>query len=341
MRNLNKNNLRMALSAAAAMLVLILDGKTALEGTSEGLSVCLCTLIPSLFPFFLLSSLLTGALSGQAIPILKPVDKLCRIPAGAESALAIGLLGGYPIGAQSVALMHRAGQLSGQQAARMITFCNNAGPAFIFGILSGMFTSPVMPWLLWSIHICSAVMVGILLPGDRQDQPIQSSFHHLSLTELMIQALRAMALVCGWVIIMRMVLTFLDRWFLWMLPTPAQVAASGILELSNGCIQLLRIDCEGLRFIVAAGLLAFGGICVTLQTASVTSGISMVLYFLGKVLQSSVSILLAYLMQWMLPPTARYHSPALLFVTAIVLIGSVLALRYHKKSSGIPAIIGV
>ena len=341
MRNLSRKNLRMALSAAAAMLVLILDGKTALEGTSEGLSVCLRTLIPSLFPFFLLSSLLTGALSGQAIPILKPVAKLCCIPAGAESALAIGLLGGYPIGAQSVALMRRADQLTGQQAARMITFCNNAGPAFIFGILSGMFASPVMPWMLWAIHICSAVIVGILLPGDRQDQPVQSSFRHLSLTELMTQALRAMALVCGWVIIMRMVLTFLDRWFLWMLPDAAQVAASGILELSNGCIQLLRINCEGLRFIVAAGLLAFGGICVTLQTASVTSGISMALYFPGKVLQCSISILLAYLMQWMLPTTARFYSPALLSVAAIVLIGAVLALRYHKKSSGIPAIIGV
>ena len=338
---MSKKNLRMALAAAAAMLVLILDGKTALEGTSEGLSVCIRTLIPSLFPFFLLSSLLTGALSGQAIPILKPVAKLCRIPSGAESLLAIGLLGGYPIGAQGVALMHRAGQLRNPQAARMITFCNNAGPAFIFGILSGKFTSPAAPWLLWAIHICSAIFVGILLPGDLQGQHVSSSCRHLSLTELMTQALRAMALVCGWVIIMRMVLTFLDRWFLWMLPTPAQVAASGILELSKGCIQLLRIDCEGLRFIIAAGLLAFGGICVTLQTASVTSGISMALYFPGKVLQSSVSILLAYLMQLAFPPEARYHSPALLSVAAIVLIGAVLALLYHKKSSGIPAIIGV
>ena len=165
---MDKHNLRTAIAASAAMLVLILDGKTALTGASEGIGICLNTLIPSLFPFFLLSILLTGALGEQDIPLLRPVAKLCRIPNGAESLLAIGLLGGYPVGAQNVALAYRSGQLSKEQAARMITFCNNAGPAFIFGILGSIFSFPAVPWLLWTIHIISALLVGISLP-DAQD----------------------------------------------------------------------------------------------------------------------------------------------------------------------------
>ena len=151
---MKKQNLRIAIAAAVAMLVLILDSRTALAGASEGISICLNTLIPSLFPFILLSILLAGSLSGQEIPILRPATKHCRIPKGTESLLAIGFLGGYPVGAQNVALLHRAGQLSDQQATRMITICNNAGPAFIFGILGSMFSSCAVPWLLWMIPMC-------------------------------------------------------------------------------------------------------------------------------------------------------------------------------------------
>ena len=37
------------------MLALILDGRTAIEGARQGIGLCLRTVIPSLFPFFVLS----------------------------------------------------------------------------------------------------------------------------------------------------------------------------------------------------------------------------------------------------------------------------------------------
>ena len=39
--------------AGFGMLVLILDGKTALLGMRDGLEICLWTVIPALFPFLL------------------------------------------------------------------------------------------------------------------------------------------------------------------------------------------------------------------------------------------------------------------------------------------------
>lgn len=338
---MKKQNLRTALSAAAAMLVLILDGRTALSGASDGISICLNTLIPSLFPFFLLSILLTGSLSGQEIPILYPVAKLCRIPKGAESLLAIGLVGGYPVGAQNVALLHRAGQLSDDQASRMIAFCNNAGPSFIFGILGCMFSSPVIPWVLWAIHIGSALLVGMMLPGERSSTSVSSFPRKICLTDALAKSLRTMGLVCGWVVLMRMTIAFLQRWFLWMLPLSMQIAAGGILELANGCIQLDCISCEGLRFILASAFLALGGICVMLQTASVASGISMSLYFPGKLLQGVISVLLSCAVQYLFPAVQRCDSGVIPAISAVILVGTLLSLQHFKKSSGIPGFIGV
>ena len=46
------------------ILVLILDGKTALAGAMAGMELCMKTVIPSLFPFLFLCSLLTNSLWG-------------------------------------------------------------------------------------------------------------------------------------------------------------------------------------------------------------------------------------------------------------------------------------
>ena len=76
----------------AAILILIFDSKTALLGAREGLTLCSYTVIPSLFPFLVLSILLTDALSGSSLRLFKPIGKLCKMPEGSESLILIGLL---------------------------------------------------------------------------------------------------------------------------------------------------------------------------------------------------------------------------------------------------------
>ena len=51
---MRKKQLWTGIAASMGMLVLILDGKTALEGARQGIELCLRTVVPSLFPFFLL-----------------------------------------------------------------------------------------------------------------------------------------------------------------------------------------------------------------------------------------------------------------------------------------------
>ena len=111
-------------------------------------------------------------------------------------------------------------------------------------------------------------------------------------------AITVMATVCGWVVLFRVLLAFLKRWIFWILPAAVQVAVTGILELSNGCCELLSVPDVSARFCICSGLLAFGGLCVTMQTVSVTAGLSMKPYFLGKLLQTLFSLALAGLMAY-------------------------------------------
>ena len=69
---MSKRKILTASLSASGILLLILDGKTAISGASEGLQLCIRSVIPSLFPFFVLSNLLTGTLLGQDISVFRP-----------------------------------------------------------------------------------------------------------------------------------------------------------------------------------------------------------------------------------------------------------------------------
>lgn len=287
----NKGSVLKTACTALGLLILIVDARTALLGAREGIDLCMRSVIPALFPFFILSGILTEALYGKSIPILNGICRLCRIPIGSSGLLAIGMLGGYPVGAKVVAKAYEIGKLSKADAQRLLGFCSNCGPAFLFGIVGSQFDSKHLAWLLWALHIISALAVGILIPG-KTDTVFSANAGTVTLPQAMKQALHTMAEVCGWVIVMRIVIAFLTRWALWLIPTNAQILLVGLLELTNGCLRLKEISSVAQRFLFASLILGAGGLCVGLQTVSVTKALGTGMYFPGKLLQTSVNSLL-------------------------------------------------
>ncbi len=318
------------LMAGSILLILILDGKTALLGGQAGMELCIKTAIPSLFPFFLLSIYLTNVFSRSGLTLLTPIAKLCSMPIGSESILLCAFLGGYPVGAQAVAQACSSGQLTHREGNRMLSFCSNAGPAFLFGMVARFFPDPYVPFQLWGIHILSAVLVAMMLSGDASSKSVSASPRPMTLSAAMTAAITSMGTVCGWIILFRIFIGFLDRWVLWLLPQPIAVTFVGLLELTNGCCLLNEVAPMELRFVLCSGLLAFGGLCVVMQTQSIAQGLSIWSYLKGKLLQTAFSILLsASMVVHIFVPTA-----AMLFLSAILI-------RKSQKSSGNPAAVGV
>jgi hypothetical protein len=285
------------IAAAVAMLMMILDTKVALSGAQAGVELCLRTVIPSLFPFIVITILVNSNLTGYRIPFLKPIARLCGIPQGAEALLLLGLLGGYPVGAQGVSEAYHSRRISRNDAQRLLGFCNNAGPAFIFGMLGCMYEKPLFPWMLWGIHILSAILVGCILPNKSKESCQLSTQSVISTSQALEKGLKTIGIICGWIILFRVLIVFLERWIFWFIPKQIQVLIIGLLELSNGCFAVHSITSQGLRFVICAAVLAFGGICVYMQTISVTGDLHGGMYFPGKIIQTCISILIAIFLQ--------------------------------------------
>lgn len=313
--------------AALGMLVLILDSKNSIAAASQGVDICIRTVIPSLFPFFVLSILLTGSMGSSFA--LVPLEKLFRVRR-CGPILITGLLGGYPVGAQAAAQGYSSGQLSRAQAHSLLMFCSQAGPSFLFGMASHQFPEGKYAWLLWLVQISSALCTARMIPAPEGAKTAMDQVSSITLSQAMKKAVFAMASVCGWVVLFRVILDFFRRFIFFLFPKSIIILLSGLLELTNGCLMLSEIPSVALRFLWAALMLNFGGICVMMQTSSVIGGLELKYYVRGKLLQTLISLLISLAF--------------LGFYAALIPVLILLFLsdrRIIRKNSSIPAVFGV
>ena len=295
---------------ALALLILIMDSKYALESASAGVDLVIHTVIPALFPFFVLSGLLTSIF---------------------ENGIVLsGLLGGYPVGAQAISQAYSDGRISKEQAKRLLPVCNQCGPAFIFGMAGVLFKDVRICFALWGVQILSSMVTAWIIGGGKPSPPASSGSAFPSPAALMRKSITALSSVCGWIIIFRMIYGFLERWILWVLPQTLQAGICGLLELANGCSALSKISDTTLQFQLCAITMSFGGICVMMQVFSVCHpDISKSYYFPGKVLQSAICGLLVALL-------LRKFT---VFTGILVMIGTicVIIFRIQKKTVAFPS----
>ena len=161
---MGKRNFLKGIMAAIGLCILILDSSLALQGAQDGIELCIKTVIPALFPFFVVSMLLISSISADIPHPLSVLSGCFGIPRAASPVIIPALLGGYPVGAKSAADFYRQKRIRKQEAERLLAFCSNAGPSFLFGMVAGFFPERKTVWLLWAIHILSAYLTAISIP---------------------------------------------------------------------------------------------------------------------------------------------------------------------------------
>lgn len=290
------------IAAACGMVFLIVNVNTAQESAKLGVALCLETVIPSIFPFLVLSCIMVSFLSDTSSVFLAIIAKQFGISDGLESILIPIFLGGYPIGAKTVASLHTQGILKKKDAERYLSFANQAGPAFLFGMLPHAFSSVKMVFAIWAIQICSAWIVSGLF--HQEVSLCKESYAKQKTPAILEDSINAMAKISGWIVLFRIGISYLDQLCLKNADPNLRITLLGIVELSNGCLALNNIGNEMLRFIVCNGLLSFGGICVIFQTISVCRDLHIYYYVVGKLLQTGVAVILSWFgwnYPWILP----------------------------------------
>ena len=308
----------------------------AIAGAKDGLLLCFNVIVPSLFPFFVLSSLVVdlglAAYLGRAMEgLMRP---LFRVSGSCAAAVALGFIGGYPVGARTALQLYQQGLCSKTEAERLLSFCNNSGPAFILGVVgAGIFGDSRVGLLLYLTHALASLLVGLLFRfygGGRRDgrahtahsKPIQTVTLPAAFTGAVARALQSTLGICAFVVFFAVVLRLLSAYgvlsavaaLLSLAGFEAEWArrlVAGLLELSSGVASLQGGAHLAGRVSMAAFMLGWAGLSVHCQVLSflVDSGLSAKVYLAGKLCHGLIAAGLTYAVTRLFPlsaPVADY-----------------------------------
>lgn len=312
---------RTTLFLLLAMVFLILDSRCAADSAREALFLCGKTLIPSLFPLFVLGGMLVPALVQIRIP------GLSRILGFPEGYFLLGLLGGYPLGAACIARAAERGDLRAEDAERLTGLCSLCGPGFLFGVV-GTLLSPGAAAVVFALQLEAALLTAALWPGATTTR-IQAQAEAVSLSDTLNKATQSILTVCGWVTLAAVAAGFLRRWVLALLPEGIAVVLTGLMELTNGILAAGNLGKDA-RFLLCGLFASFGGISVLLQIRGVSPGIRMGQCIGQKTVHAVITTALAFLyLRTGIP--ALFQIPALLFAKIAVEIPSGMMYNVRRK----------
>ncbi len=334
-RRRTAGNILSALACAALCAGLLFFPAESVEAAKRGLRMCAELIVPSLFPFFVLSSFmielgLAEALGGLARPVMRGVFGLggsCSLP------FLLGFVGGYPVGARAAIDLYERGEISRGEALRLLSFCNNSGPAFILGVIgAGVFCDSRAGLLLYLVHFVSSVAVGVIFRGYRvgketkpeKELPKQKVAKSVAacFTSSVGGAFSSVLGICGFVVFFSVAIRLLI--LSGLIPAAAKGAAfllrplgvtaasaeeliSGMIEMTSG-VSALRGAAGSLErnAVMAAFMLGWAGLSVHFQVLAflTKSGLSSKTYILGKLLHAVISALLAALVFSVYSPSA-------------------------------------
>ncbi len=348
------------LGLTAAILSLVVFPSESVSAAKAGIDLCLKIIVPSLFPFFVISSLIINlGLADRAGRILAPVMRpLFGVGGAASSALVLGFLGGYPVGARTAAALYSDGTITKTEAERLLSFCNNSGPAFILGVVgAGVFGSSRAGLFLYSVHILVSVAIGFMFrqwgeykPYDKhvchkphKREPFASAF-----VESVKSSFMSSIGICGFVIFFTVVVRLLycagvipfisNTIYSVLSPLGIDKAwgerlFTGIIELSSGVWSLKEAGSLPGSIVMASFMLGWAGISIHCQTLSILSesGLKSNTYVIGKLLHGIISALLTYILSQIflfespaafffseLPESARPIRPGIIFAVSII-----------------------
>lgn len=145
-------------------LLMFLFPQATFDGAKYGLETWAFTLVPSLLPFMIVADILIqlGVVNFLGVllePLMRP---LFRLPGSAGFVVAMGFTSGFPMGALLTDSLYEKKLCTKNEAARLVTFTNNASPLFLLvAIPVSMLHAPEVGWILLAAHYCANLLIGL------------------------------------------------------------------------------------------------------------------------------------------------------------------------------------
>ncbi len=304
-------------------LLLLRNAEFAIRHMSDGLRLCVRTVIPSLFPFMVLSELLTqtGAaeLVGRLLP--RPLRRLFGVSRDGACAVLLGLVCGFPIGAKSAAALYRAGRIDRSELCCVLTFSNIPSSAFLISAVGvSLFGSRAFGTRLYLVTLTSALLTGLVgarwrakkdsqhakksaPPHEAKPPALKKAGAVACFTDAITSSALALLSVCAFVVFFSAFVGTVESMLQALaLPNAAQSLCYGFFELTGGTARAAACASPTAEYLCAF-LAGWSGLSVHCQIMSLCAdtGVSFRPYLLAKLAQGLLNLPLLFLANAILP----------------------------------------
>ena len=274
------------------LVAIIISPKTSSDGIKNGITLLLSTVIPSLFPFLVLSSYIA---SSKAFVILsdifkKPTNLFFRINPYGFTPILMGLVGGFPIGAKITADLYKQNKLTQNEAERLMFFTVNSGPAFtITAVGLGMLSNYYLGVILFLATVLSSLTLGFLCSFLSDKKPlvknvISSQNNEFAFINSVSSGANAIINISAWILTFSCISAIIDSL---SLNKNFSLFLNSIMEVTNGC----KICSGKMSLPVISAILGFGGFSVICQCSPylVTCSVKMKHFLVSRIFNSALS----------------------------------------------------
>ena len=277
------------------IIIIISNPEKFTDGTVSGLKLFFFNVLPGLFPFMLLTKLITEI--GLVFKTCQKLDnfsyKLFGTPGVSIYAFLMSILSGYPIGAKIIADLYSKNQITEFEAKKMSIFCTTSGPIFIIGTVGTlMFKNYKFGITIYFAHILSSFLLGIFYrlftkkkhQKQRQtvifQKPLQSAKNTNILSKCVTETINSLFVVGAYITIFYLlgelfdligVFNFINVIFskLFKIFGFNYIQSSGfvygILEVTRGT-KILSLSPTQSSIIIATGIVSFSGLSIIMQS---------------------------------------------------------------------------
>ena len=279
----------------------------------EGLKLCAHAIVPSLFPFMVISELLVASGAGEWIlsPLSRPLGKLLGLPPAGASSVILGLLCGFPIGARCAILSYKNGKTDKTECERALACSSIPSAAFLVSTVGAtLWKDAKFGLLLYLVAVLSALLSGIVLyalqktrktrlPITTKSTPPKIQFNAKMLPSAIRNATKNTLLICAYVTFFATLSGTIDIVFESLAADETTHALlSTLLEISGGTSAAVRLPNKQFAKILTGAAVGWSGLSVHCQMRSLCDeyDVSTHPYLAAKSLQTGLCAVLTLLL---------------------------------------------
>lgn len=289
------------------------------NGTSlavtNGLKLWVATLVPSLFPFLVVTAFLSeNSALKRSFMKFTPITKRAFGTSGLTAyAFFMSALSGYPVGAKIISDLKLSGLISDSEAKKASVFCSTSSPAFTINCVGKiMFNSTLFGVILYFINIFCALVSGVVfslfISKDNGKRSFSFSKGNFDFYDGVYQSVISLLVVGGIIAVFSVISEVLLSLNALYIPTKvlslitssdgiSKAICVGAIECSNGLKLLAELNLNFFSLPVSAFLCGLGGICVMVQSVAFLkrAKIKTAVFYLGKIFQAVLGFILGCL----------------------------------------------